>query len=379
MRAHEFISEAIPNRPRNLGAYLRSCIAKIARMGADLAAVRETVAKHEQGEKMLATWLRYATGELVFVGDALYTIKSDYAKSGLPLDDLKHSVDAYLTHGPDFLKYVLSALDRFEPIDLAMLQQSLPLALEGARQWGFEPGTPDTDNDPEYVDAVELQKALMRWFDIYDRARDLFADMKVKLGQVADLRAAFYAGRNYRPPHGETETLYHATAFVTEILRDGFAAEKPVDRRGLGNFGEQASISFTHDLEIARNIMRSLKEMWMIAHGQLTGKDLAKWFKSENITNDDLRSLIGDRDPASFKEPEEVGKLYRYWLALTKLRDDPVMTYPEEVIQMLATRKLSDIGVLACEVRLDQSDEYFHGEREFRLPADRVISIKKVL
>jgi hypothetical protein len=168
-------------------------------------------------------------------------------------------------------------------------------------------------------------------------------DIKTKLGVVQAIRGT-YDVEKFRPEHNENETLYHATAYVPEILRDGFQAEPPEDRRGLGNYGRVVTISFTHDLEIARNIMRSLKEMWMIAHGELTGS-----------------------------------ALYRYWLAHSKLRSDPMMTSPEQVIEMMTNRDLTDIGVLACDVRLEPDDRYLIGEAEFRLPPDRVLSVKQVL
>lgn len=44
----------------------------------------------------------------------------------------------------------------------------------------------------------------------------------------------------------------------------------------------------------------------------------------------------------------------------------------------MRTRKLSDIGVLKCEVKLSKEDDYLIGESEFRVSADKVMSVSRL-
>ncbi len=209
--------------------------------------------------------------------------------------------------------------------------------------------------------------------------KKLQANIKEKLTVIKDIQIASWSEKQYRPPHNEIETLYHATAFVTEILRDGFAAEKPTDRKGVGNFGSQNTISFTHEIETARTIMRSFKEIWMIVHGQLKARQLWEWIDNEGLTDKVKKAWGGSK--IELKSINDIVKLYRYWLSFTKLRQNPVLVNIDDLSEMMKSRSIKNIGVIACDVKLESSHSYHVGESEFRVPASSVIpgSIHQVL
>lgn len=394
MRFHELtrLDEAIVTRPRHLGTFVDNRIKDADRLLAEFAAIKAQVEAHEAGENLLRTFLRYGTDyadAADHVYDLVYLAKRP--ERYLPLENLRDNLHNFRTYGKNFLRYILSAFDHVDPVDertwatLAILDT----ADKGAQDYGYEPG----DGDLEYRDAMALRDALTRLSVALRRSLALWDTVKTKLGEVAKLSDL---GDRYRPEHGEVETLYHATAFASEIVRDGFQAEKPPARRGLGNYGTQATISFTHDLKIAQDLMRALKDVWLIAHGQLTAKQIASWIEKEGLDAKQIEQSVGlaveepNEHPAfpprrrlkrlgELMGPEETVKLYRVWLAHTKLRADPVFTYIEDTLALMGERDIKDIGVVACEVRLTPEDQYLWGESEFRLPADRVLAVKRVL
>jgi hypothetical protein len=384
---YRHLHEVIANRPRNMVLYLTNRLKAIDTLITRLAHAKELVHQYApEGDSIFRYGIRYGAPEAD--KDLAHDINRleylDLAKN-YELETLKQNLESYRQflgeRHVDFLKYIFGTFEYIRPVDAQTrsLLALLPYAEAGFAEYGFSEAD---DADPEYHAAKQMLTAYRIMAGCLPQIEALEQDIKTKLGVVQAIRGT-YDVEKFRPEHNENETLYHATAYVPEILRDGFQAEPPEDRRGLGNYGRVVTISFTHDLEIARNIMRSLKEMWMIAHGELTGSAIMRWAESEGIT-DQLRkswsSLSGGPIPwGRSADPKKVAALYRYWLAHSKLRSDPMMTSPEQVIEMMTNRDLTDIGVLACDVRLEPDDRYLIGEAEFRLPPDRVLSVKQVL
>ena len=379
-------------------AYLTNRINELGQMLDELAQANELVHQGVEGEHVLRYAIRSGIQDTQYAGDdfSFWRLRDLNLDREFSIARLKQTLEAYLqfsgSPGHDFLRYVMSALedaqrdlDRNEEYKtewqagLAML----PYVEDGFEKEGYEAGNPEHENDPDYIAAKKLVAGYRLKAKVFARIVPLEADLRVKMGTIQRMKNHYGGADKYRPEHGEVETLYHATAFVPEILRDGFLAEKPADRKGVGNFGDQALISFTHDLEISRNIMRAFKEIWMIAHRQLTMPQLLAWGREEGIDlkkmwgNDTSKPMPMGRDA----DPHDVAKVYRFWLALSKLRDNPMLVSPWEIVDTMKTRSLKDIGVLSCDVRLEQTDAYQWAEAEFRLSADRVIpgTIKQVL
>lgn len=394
------LDEKIVTRPRNLKHYCQTRIAALDALLSQAERLRSVIRAADAADEpqnMLRTFLRYGTGHADAADDLDQIIYLGLNESTftrfLPILQLRENLAAYVAHGPDFLRYVLSSFDHSDT--LTERQRAVFAILDradaGASEYGYTPGNTDED----YDGAMALRDALVALRDVFTKGYALWADVREKLGEIAKIRGV---GDRYRPDHDEVETLFHATAFVTEILRDGWQAEKPDGRRGLGNYGDQREISFTHDLKVAQDLMRALKEVWMIAHGQLTARQIVSWIKKEGIDQEypNLKSTVGigvedgpehpmfgkrhrAKELHEITGPEETARLYRVYLALSKLRTDPVFTYIDETLAMMASRDLSDIGILACEVRLSPDDEYKLGESEFRVKSDRVVSTRRLV
>lgn len=401
MRYIEIISEKIVNRPYRLGTYVAN---RSKEVGALLAQVRqssEIIKENDQdGDSMLRTFLRYGSD----YNDAANDISSlTYAlrNSGpRELERVSENLESVLRygndpgHGSNFWGYLMSALKNYKPLeenDLAVIQL-LPVAKAGAEMYGYDPEKPET-LDEEYESAMRLHAGVVAGAQARTRADAVVKDMAAKLGEIMNIKGSYTD--KYRPEHGEIETLYHTSAFCTEIIKNGFSAEKPEGRRGLGNYGDQPEISFTSSLDIAHTLSRCLKEVWMIAHGQLTAKQIASWIAKEGLDPAKIESSLGISHPTGemdyFGKPRtrlkrlseitdagDTAKLYRVYLAYSEMRTDPLFTYIDATAEMMKTRKLSDIGVLQCEVRLSKDDQYLIGESEFRVTADKVMSMRRL-
>ena len=114
----------------------------------------------------------------------------------------------------------------------------------------------------------------------------------------------------------------------------------------------------------------------MIAHNKLTAARIFEWLNTEGIDIDKAKSHANWNSNKPIDE-RTIG-LYNYWLWLTKIRTNPVMTNPIILMKSLKNRPYNDIGIIECMCKIEPSDEYLHGEAEFRLPANRVISMKRI-
>ena len=373
MRYADIISETITTKPRNLGLYVKNRIKDIETVISTFEAAEKIIESNVGGEDLLRRFLSYsdrnAADNIGFAMSRPKYLVRDF-------ENLLSTLKSYLAHGPNFLRFILSVFDytEFHLTELNAFFGVLNSAEAGADEYDIHLKDPD-NIDEDYEEAMRLHKGLVLVKQAMTKGIATWEDIKTKLTTIDKMRADHYSP--YRPEHDTVETLYHATAFVTEILSSGFKSEKPFDRKGLGTFGSQALISFTHDLEVARVIVRALKEIWMIVHGELKTHQLLRWIDNEGLA-DKIQPLFS-KPLTSINTVGETITLHRYWLALSKLRVDPVFVSPDQLETMMKDRKLADIGVLACEVEIKPDDEYLIGEAEFRLPASQVISTTKIL
>ncbi len=381
MRAHELLSEAIHNGTRRLGFFLDRQIKTIEDIIAKVSPAVDTIKAIEKGDSGADYFLRYALGH-VNDGDRPF-LPSAYSvdlRRDYVLEDLLMNLKSIKQYGTDrFLRYLISTLQYLKPLndEYRHVLTLMPRADEGLRDYGFQTG--DDDLDPDYRAARSLADAFLVIAQQLVRVETAISELKVVARDLEKRQEHRFNPPRYRPDHEPVETLYHASVYASEIVRDGFAAEKPVERRGVGNFGNQSLISFTHDLKIAHDIMRALKDIWMIVHGELTRRQIIGWMQAEGI---DLQKASGffmsSREPVD--TPRQVVRLYRAYLALSKIRTDPVLVGTDDLVEIMRNRKLTDIGIVSCPVRLDGEEEYLHGEAEFRVPASRVVGpIKRII
>ena len=240
--------------------------------------------------------------------------------------------------------------------------------------------------DPKYADPVEL-KALHSGIEFFKRIVSfaqkftVFAeDTKAKYTEF--MRPKEYQGNPVKPNHDDVETLYHTSLYASEIAEKGFEPSTPKDRVGLGR-AEENVISFTHDLYTAKEIRRCFIEMWMIANGELKFNQILDWAKRDgHYDRTDVKTrkeyIRHTNDPIA-----DTARLYQFYIYFRDpemIRTNPVIMNLESTVQKLIGHPKESIGILACEVRLNQKEIYRSTvEKEFRVPPSQVISIKRIL
>jgi len=254
--------------------------------------------------------------------------------------------------------------------------------------------------NPEYYapEDVESSKDWVEALKLAAKLGDYLTKLYAAGGKFDQMRKWWEAHAwGSQPKPREVETLYHVTAFADEIAREGFRPVKPSseERHGLGSFGAgvgspiDTHISFTHDLYYARQILRSMRELAMIANGQLRKHQLLRWMADEGIDLSrivfNLRGIPTDRygRPQLSKypdTPEANAELYKGWLFLNEIgRENPVFVNIERTVEALKGRSPRDVGIIQARVRMDDPTiEYLRAEHEWRVPPSAVLSVKRV-
>lgn len=186
---------------------------------------------------------------------------------------------------------------------------------------------------------------------------------------------------------GEVETLYHVSIHARDLYQKGFSMTMPKENSGMGLGGSQSTksgqvgISFTYDRNNAREMYRLFREL----HDALKGK-----LKARTVVDAIERS----RDPENvWKEwfswskkrwpetPLEIAYLHYLYTRLSKDRSPIwILNARQKFLPNLAKVSASDIGILVAEVDMSHDDVTFqYGEREYRVPPEAVIQIKKVI
>jgi hypothetical protein len=148
----------------------------------------------------------------------------------------------------------------------------------------------------------------------------------------------------------------------------------------VGTYGDFDAISFTHDYNIAREISRGLKELTMIANGQLTRRQLLGWFQSEGITSEEIiRMRQTDTDILRDDSVEAVTELYNIYLWKTGLRSNPVFANLHSLVPQLKGRDPRDVGIIQSDVNMRyEGIKHQAGESEWLVPAEAVQNVKRV-
>lgn len=387
------IHEAIVAPPRRPYVWARMTVRKLDRLIGEIEGAKALL---DQAEKiaedgfdrpltMLAQWCRYGAGEAG--GDAqglIWELESDLNNANrdhprhLPLRWLRDALANYVEHGSNLRRYVTNAPEAAQPHsdDHRRAAELLSHAEAGAAEYGFKPGDPANVEDADYVAAMTALKALRKFVRAAREGETILRETADKFREFPDLE---WQQHKYRPRHEDVETMWHATAFADDIAKRGFQAERPMDRRGVGSFGAQPEISFTFDRAYANTILRVMRELWMIGHGQIALKDVLRWFAAERFPPERLKQHL--RDALAKNAPEEqTAHLYGSWLWLSKSGiENPAFTNTVSTMDMLKDRAYTDLGIIEAEVRMDAKDSsYHHAEAEFRVRPSAVVSVRRV-
>lgn len=380
------ILETIINKPYNLKLYITNRIKELESIIKELHISEQLIKPNEQNGGYL---LKYAlkngsidSPDEGSIPDVYMLLDGEIERYYHPVE-LKENLEVYLKYGQDFLKYVQFTMERNKPIHSEFFDTAklLKYAEKGFVEYGYYPGNPEHESDEEYIAAKKLLDGCKIRVLAVMKLQKICDDLSKKIKVFQHIAAyAWKDEKHRRPEHEEIELLYHTTIYTKEILKNGFSSEIPLERKGLGSFGRQDTTSFTHNLKIAIDIMRAFKEIWMIAHGHLTSSQILDWCKKENIYDEvvELRkSLYGGTMPNRSSSPKEIIKLYRCWSAYSPLRTNPGIVNMDELLDAMKDRTIDDIGILECNVKLSKEDEYLHGENEFRVSSDKILTIKR--
>jgi len=202
----------------------------------------------------------------------------------------------------------------------------------------------------------------------------------------------YYGGEESKPKHSKFETLYHATPYVSEILRFGFKTKSELgNQQALGGSTQfsdkdwrKEALSFTGDIQIARAISKSLVEVIRISKGQMKLKDVIRMFKGETPDTDKFGTAFRSRvsnwmmdyrqDPSG--SPSQVFDLYKRFLGTTKLRYNPLFFGVS--IEDFSNLDEKNVGVVAAVVQMDKVGKYLPSMEEFRVPKEAILKIKRV-
>lgn len=213
-------------------------------------------------------------------------------------------------------------------------------------------------------------------------ARKLQMWLKDAEGKLGELSRT-YSRPGSRPQDEKLEILYHTSINAKNLARTGFHAG-PAQAAGIGGSTEtktgKPAISFTSDLYVAKEIRRALKEAILVAHGQVKRKDILDWSRREGILGGVLEAyhtLSGGGNP---EDPFEVYSLYRAYLTISKRYDPLFFGNQRRLFKAFQSKTPRDVGILVCQVNMrDPNIDYLAAMREYRVPADAVQKILKVL
>lgn len=298
------------------------------------------------------------------------------------LDRLKSDCRNILDHGNVFRKYFAS--------DIKFLEEHT--ANHDTNAWDdvVEKASSELEYEFGNLEEPECQRILKALNGIQRASRTattLYANVqkyKMVLKAIEKKENFSYNPDSYRPDHDEIEKLYHVSMYCDQILESGFQAEKPQNMLGVGNFGNQSKISFTHDQAVAQSILRAFRDIWMIVHGQLKTSQILDWIDRDGVSHEDIKKGIGgfypnDKTKYIPKNIKETITLYRYWLLHQKMRIDPWIVNINDLAEAMNSVEYKSIGMLVCEVKLEGKEQYLHAEREFRVKPDQVLSVKRLV
>jgi hypothetical protein len=234
-------------------------------------------------------------------------------------------------------------------------------------------------------------KAILLFPKIYRSVEKRVNSVMARLEKLGERVAVIgRAGMNELPPHEKIEIMYHASPKARQLARTGFSEK---GKGGVGLSGSNIfigtkmhdSISFTYDLNVAREIARVFKELAMAARGELKSHTILDWAKREGVLNDVLKAskMTYNLEPARSTRFGAV-HLYMTYLWFQKFRTNPVFSKStREAFKQFSRVNPRDVGVVVAKVNLADTKGYsqHHApvEREIRVLPKDVVKIIKVI
>ena len=181
----------------------------------------------------------------------------------------------------------LEGLTPDEILNIEQYEFNLARLKEGGIELHIDPDTELTD--PAFEGLTEDQKQMLRTSymygvqSAYDKVLEFSHRRLVASGLVSpdDKRLNYLARRPQGSGEWATmpETLYHVTT-AAEAVRDDKLRSRfelgLIATKGLGG-GEDDTLSFTADIDVAKDIDRGLHEASAVARGDFTVEDMYRW------------------------------------------------------------------------------------------------------
>lgn len=424
--------EDIPRPPRNLRLFVRNRLKEALELQAIYQKLKELDLSGDFGEDVMYD----TTSRMEDDSEEQYRDYYDYLKdistgyaAGLP-----RKIDDYF----ETLKWTNELFDSLnepgiDPVQSAKLAEYVAQNMKRLVDWAggvqekaqdfIEPieklaaALPQVRQTMEELDLLTGEygppEEAERWLEAIQLGGELVKRLKgiATAGQKFQEMVSHWEAHSYgqQPKPKEQEVLYHATAFADEIAGEGFRPTKPSpsERYGIGSYGDESTtsaigthISFTHDIHNARQIMRAMRELVMIANGQIRKHHILRWMADEGmdlghaatqvsgvaqqkakVAGSDFEYSTGRPDIEKTPDtPEFTAELYKYWLYLNKIgRMNPVFANIDKAVRALKGRKPEDVGIIKALVNMeDPTIEYVAAEQEWRVPPSAVLNVERV-
>jgi hypothetical protein len=183
------------------------------------------------------------------------------------------------------------------------------------------------------------------------------------------------------------EQLYHASINAKTLASKGFSSQIP-ESGGLGGSqmagGGKKGISFTEDQYVAKEIARVLKEVVMIARGDVKGIQIMEWVRKtgkERQILDWYQRYYGD-PRYGFGTPELAMGLYLSYMQFSGRYDPKFFGVggPRGMVQNFKSVNPRNIGYIVATVDMSNPHiTYGKGERELRVPPEAVVSVDRFI
>lgn len=216
-----------------------------------------------------------------------------------------------------------------------------------------------------------------------------FENLRDGLKEVVEAgRRGWGGAKDVPPPSENVETLYHASLNAKNLKREGFEKEVPAGGGIGGAQGDKKgkpAVSFTSDLQTAKEIARSLKEATMVMQGRYKLPKILDDIRREDPKLlDRIVENMRRTDGAPFppESDEDLWSLYNSWIWLSNKKFNPVYFGGGRSawVKMFKRAKLSDIGVVAAEVDMSDPDiNYLRAMHEYRVPPRAIGEVTKLI
>ena len=289
------------------------------------------------------------------------------------LENMEHHVEVYLENNDtqirkQILRLLSGALGDFQTFWGNQAQEFWETAEAIEEEWR------------DQIDDPKLTKRFTRLAKAIQGVSDLSQEVPAKLTEQLRLIAPRDTIEPERPASEDVEPLYHASIYARQLYRKGFD-EKPRGTAGIG--GSTEGISFTSDLYVAKEVMRSLKEAIMIAKGQVHWDEIMDWARREGIKHELDKYFRPDlRDPRFDKrDPRKVMDLYKAYLTFSESeggRYNPLFFM--ENLDAFRRANSRNVGVVVADVDMtDPEIRYLAAMHEYRVPPRAVLEISKLI